>query len=141
MTGYHPRMRSAVSAVLTLALGLAACTTPPPKPVTGPPASFAGNWKWVCCDGKYSGTMTLTQEGATVKGTMTATALEESPDVTGTVDGTLLDLERKGGGGTLHYMLRGDSTSNALSGFFEGAHDPMAATDFLARRVSRPAAN
>ena len=72
--------------------------------------------------------------------TMTATALEESPDVTGTVDGTLLDLERKGGGGTLHYMLRGDSTSNALSGVFEGAHDPMAATDFLARRVSRQAA-
>jgi hypothetical protein len=141
-------MRQASIAVAALAaLFLSACKDPPKVETSGPPSAFGGTWKWVCCDGKYSGTMQLNQTGADVTGTLapseetaalvltSAALIAGAGPITRHVDGTLLAIDRQTTAGTLHIYLRGDSTGAALRGNFDGPHDPMAATDMLAHRV------
>ena len=144
-------MRLIPAGLVALAAALAACKEAPQKVETsGPPSSVAGTWKWVCCDGQYSGTMNLTQIGADVTGTLapsqatldlvttSAALIAGAGPISGHVDGTLLALDRATTSGSLHIFLRGDSTGEALSGRFEGPHDPAAKTDLLAHRVARP---
>jgi len=134
--------------VVALASLLASCKeTPKVVETSGPPASMAGTWKWVCCGGKYSGTLTLTQSGADVKGTMSPSAetaalvlssdsiISYAGPVTGRIDGTILMLDRTTTNGSLHIALRGDATGDALDGNFEGPHDATASTDLVARRI------
>ena len=141
-------MRLASITLLALAALLSACKDPPKVETSGPPSAFGGSWKWVCCDGKYSGTMMLEQNGTDVRGTLapseetaalvvtSAALIAGTGPITGRVDGTLLAIDRATTAGTLHIWLRGDATGEALRGNFDGPHDPMAATDMIARRVA-----
>lgn len=129
----------AIAAALAVGGSAGGCThggAPSPAP-TATPASFEGTWKWICCDGKYSGTLALSQDGSTLAGSMEGGLEGVAAEVHGSVDGSRASLVRGKPGSEQRYRVQVDGTGEAMAGSFDGFHDAMAGTDFKARRVSR----
>lgn len=129
------RVLAAVLAAFSLT-AIASCEKAKTVEVSGPPSSFSGTWRWVCCTGKLTGTLSLTQKGTDVTGELRGPG-DESRVVHGTVDGTMLRFTGGSGPNEQRYTLQVDASGEAMRGAFEGEHDPAADTDFVAHRVAR----
>ncbi|HVO31494.1 MAG TPA: hypothetical protein VMV18_12185, partial [bacterium] len=98
---------------------LAACDKPKTVELSGPPSSFAGTWSWVCCSGKLTGTLVLTQNGTDVSGELRGPGDDHRP-VKGTVDGTMLLFTGGSGINEQRYTLQVDASGEAMRGAFRG---------------------
>lgn len=84
---------------------------------------ITGEWKLVCCSGKYTGKVKLVQEGTKVTGTFYNTSNGSSGDVKGQVNGSSVTFVRDWGGGKQSYNLNLSGDGKKLSGNFDGDRD------------------
>lgn len=90
---------------------------------------ISGDWTWKCCDGVYSGTLTLKQSGSTLTGSFNG-----DPITAGTVNGSTVTFTRTFTYGVQTYSLTLSADGKTMTGRFEGFRNKAVGVDFKAER-------
>ena len=94
-----------------------------PAPAAGQgPHDLSGTWNFTHFDDRFQGSITLRQSGSTLQGKWHTSSGKSEPDteVTGSVDGAAVTLQRSLGSNQQSYALTLSADGNSLDGFGEG---------------------
>ena len=105
--------------------------TTPEKPSA---LNVTGTWDFECCDKKYTGNLTLKQDGNSISGNFGETTNGTTGDIKGQINGNSLTFERNWDGKKQNYVLTISADGKKLTGSFSGDRDPSAGTDVTATR-------
>jgi len=97
-------------------------------------AAIAGTWSWECCERKYYGTFTLTQQGENVKGSFSDVVAKIGGNINGTIKGKSLRFTRVWSQGSQVFRLTLSDDGKKLEGIIAGSHDPSVGTKITATR-------
>src|SRR5215218_9824400 len=86
--------------------------------VSGGKDNLSGKWDLVCCDGKYTGKVTLVQEGDKITGTY-----DDASQIEGEIKGNTVTLRRRWATGAQDYTLEVSPDGKTLTGTFSGTRD------------------
>ncbi|HEV7701659.1 MAG TPA: hypothetical protein VGO43_15620 [Pyrinomonadaceae bacterium] len=100
----------------------------------GATTDVSGTWDLVCCSGRYTGKLTLTQSGNKIGGYFGETSNGSTGKVDGAINGTSLTFRRTWSGGVQDYTLTLSSDGKTLTGSFNGTRDTSVGTEFRATR-------
>ncbi|MEO6393578.1 MAG: hypothetical protein ABIP75_17135 [Pyrinomonadaceae bacterium] len=106
--------------------------TTPEKPAA---LNVTGTWDFECCDKKYTGKLTLVQDGNKISGRFGETTNNTTGEVQGQINGTSLTFERKWDGKKQNYSLTVSADGKTLTGSFTGDHNTAYRTDVTATRL------
>ena len=96
--------------------------------------NVSGTWDFECCDKKYTGKLTLKQDGNTITGNFGETTNGTTGNIKGQINGNTLTFERKWDGKKQNYVLTLSADGKTLTGNFSGDRNPSAETDVRATR-------
>lgn len=114
------------------------CTTEPapaPAPVAAAAVNLTGQWHWTCCEGNYSGAMSLQQDGEKITGRLFDQNDTTGGAVAGSVSGNTVKFTRTWGEDfSQDYTLTASADGKNLAGNFDGTQDTQFGSHFEATR-------
>jgi hypothetical protein len=128
----------AVAAIIASAFVVAGCSSPSAGRSTAAtsaaPVNVAGQWHWVCCDGKYSGGFTLEQDGDKLTGRLYDNGDTTGGALAGNVSGSTVKFTRTWGDNFQQDYTLVLAADGKLSGDLDGTRDADAGTHFEGTR-------